>query len=133
MDMRLRAIIAIITTLLDEALVIFILLWALPEFGIDVPMPVIVAVVIIYAIFCVFLYIYGTRVLRQHPVIGLTDMTGMKGEASTDLLPEGWVKIKGEIWRAASLNGDIKNGTEILVIDQKGLKLIVKQDSDKKS
>ena len=126
--MRLRAFIAIITTLLDEALVVFIMLWVLPQFDINVPVPVIITVVIIYAAFCVFLYIYGTRVLKKQPVMGFTDMIGMKGEAATDLSPDGMVKIKGEIWRAKSAKGDIKNGMDILVIDQKRLLLIVTQD-----
>jgi len=53
-------------------------------------------------------------------------MIGKIGRAITDLSPEGLVSIEGVLWRAISISGLIKEGTEIVVTGVSGNKLLVK-------
>jgi len=128
--MKLRAAVAVITSLIDEAAIVFVILWALPRFGIHLPVYFTAAIVIVFAGFCVLTYVYGTKILKKKPLIGLTDMIGMKGYAETNLIPDGMVKIKGEIWEAVAEIDGILQGTDIIVTGQNGLKLIVRRDGN---
>jgi membrane-bound ClpP family serine protease len=40
--------------------------------------------------------------------------------------PDGMVKIRGELWSARSISGNIAGGTKIVVIARNGLKLSVR-------
>ncbi len=55
-------------------------------------------------------------------------MIGQKGIAKEALSPSGFVLVGGEIWKAQIVEGykQIKQGESILVVDRKGLTLIVK-------
>ncbi|MFC1968683.1 NfeD family protein [Chloroflexota bacterium] len=57
----------------------------------------------------------------------LPDMINSKGKIVSLLYPEGQVKIKGEIWNAWSMDGDIDKGDEITTVGQNGLRLIVRR------
>lgn len=56
------------------------------------------------------------------------EMAGQKGVAATALEPEGYVKIKGELWQAVA--GDnlkkISRGAEVRVVSADGLRLTVR-------
>ena len=122
-----RLIIAIISSLLDEALIIGLLLWGLPKLGLNLSTPIIVIIAILFALFAVTSFTIGTRVLRMKPLAGLTDMVGVEGRVVKRLTPLGLIKINSEIWDAKSLEGIIEKGTEVIVISQKRLKLEVKR------
>jgi len=125
-----RLILAIISTLIEEAALIVIVLWGLPQLGIRIPLPGLVALVIVWGAFSIFIYRMGSRALRKKPIAGLLTMVGSRGKAASPLVPEGFVRIKGELWEAKSLSGKIRTREEIMVVGQDGLKLIVRKDSD---
>ena len=54
-------------------------------------------------------------------------LIGVKGVVVDELNPEGFVKIKGELWRAEieGTNTSVKKGEEIKVIRVENMKLIV--------
>ena len=58
-------------------------------------------------------------------------MIGSKGKVSTPIAPEGFVRIKAELWAAKSQggDGDIDIGEEVVVVGQDALKLIVRRSS----
>jgi len=125
-----RLILAIISTLIEEAALIVIVLWGLPQLGIRIPLPGLVALVIVWGAFSIFIYRMGSRALRKKPIAGLLTMVGSRGKAASPLVPEGFVRIKGELWEAKSLSGKIRTREEIMVVGQDGLKLIVRKGSD---
>ena len=126
-----RLIISVISTLLDEFVILFIILWGLPMLGIRLPIPVIIIISLLWAGFAVLLYITGNSVMRKKPVSGLTDMTGLQGIVIKKLEPEGIVKIGSELWIASSSSGKgINQTTHIIVKERQGLKLIVKPTCD---
>jgi membrane-bound ClpP family serine protease len=125
--MSTRLIIAIVTTILEEAAIAAVFLWGLPKLGVDLPIFVMVIIMVAWLGYAVFTYRMGSRALRKKPVAGLMDMVGSKGEVAKRLDPEGMVRIKGELWQAKSDGGDIDSGEEVTVVGQEGLKLIVRK------
>jgi membrane protein implicated in regulation of membrane protease activity len=53
-------------------------------------------------------------------------IVGQRGTAVTDIAPTGFVRVRGELWQAAS-DGNIAAGSEIEVRDVQGLHLKVRQ------
>lgn len=122
-----RLIVAVVTTILDEAAVIFLLVWGLPILGVKLPIGVLVLIGVLWTSFAVTLYFSGIKILRKKPLAGQTDMTGFRGKVVRDLSTQGMVKIGGEIWTARSASGIIRKNEEIIVESQNGLTLIVRR------
>jgi membrane-bound ClpP family serine protease len=127
-----RLIIAILSTLVEEAALAALLLWGLPQLGIHLPLPVLIVLMAALVAYAVITYRLGSRALRRKPEGGLSDMLGMRGEVVSSLDPEGMVKIKGELWRAKSAGRKIDAGEEVTVVGQNGLKLIVEREGRRK-
>jgi len=124
--MKTRLIYSIITSLLDEAIIVALIIWGLPKLGIHIPLWGIIFVAAAFVIWAVFCYIVGTQTLLKKPLAGMTDMIGTEGRVVTPLAPKGFVKIKGELWEATSENGALPAGTVVVVIEQAGLKIKVR-------
>jgi len=124
---RTRLILAIISTGLEEVAVWAIWTRVLPDFGIEWPWQILVALMMVWAAFGTWLFIFTTNVLKKQAQIGLTSMVGVTGIAAGPLNPDGLVKIKGELWRAVSEVGKIETGEEVVVVSQNGLKLSVRR------
>ena len=121
-----RLIVAILTSIAQVVTIVAIILWLLPRFDIFIPVWGIFLICLAFGIYAVTLYRVGSRTLTQKVSPGATTMTGTRGKAATRLAPEGYIKIEGELWEARSESGIIPVGTEILVVSQQGLKLIVR-------
>src|SRR3989304_6333833 len=104
-EMKGRLIFAIISTLLEEAALVVVVLWGLPQIGILIPLWGLIIIMIAWAAYSILTYRLGTRALMRDLLVGLPDMIGCKGEVASPLAPEGMVRIKGELWRARS-DGD---------------------------
>ena len=122
-----RLIIAIVTTLLDDILILVLLFLGLPYFGIQLPLGLVIGVALLWTAFAVFLYFKGGKILKQKPVSGLTDMVGIYGRVVRTIAPEGMVKIKGELWVARAEGGKIETGEEIIVVGQDNLVVTVRK------
>jgi len=69
----------------------------------------------------------GLKAQKRKAVTGLEAMTGLTGIALEALDPNGQVKVKGEIWNAASVAGHIEKGSSIRVNAVKKLVLYVEK------
>jgi len=128
--MTARLIYAIVSILLEEAAIVVIALWGLPQLDIEIPLGVLITVMVLFLALSILLYQAGSRALRQKPV-PLSVMIGTKGKVVSPLAPVGLIKIKDELWQAESVSGKIDVGKEVMVTGQDGLKLIVrKRNSD---
>ena len=127
-----RLIIAIVSTLLEEAGIVAIILWGLPQINVYIPLWGLIIIMLAWAAIAIFVYRKGTIALLRKPVLGLPAMTGSKGKAVSLLAPNGTVRIKGETWGAESVRGKIHPGDEVTVVGQDGLKLTVRKSSKKK-
>jgi len=125
--MNTRLIIAIVTSLIDEVIIIAIVLWVLPRYNIHLPLWGLVLLIIGFVIYAVVTYMIGSRIMKKKPLPGFTNMIGFEGYVTTSLEPEGFVSIKGELWKARAESGTLVSGTSIIVVSQKGLELVVRR------
>ncbi len=125
--MKGRLIIAIVSTTLEEAALAVGVLWGLPKLGIHIPLWVLIIVMLAWGSFTIITYRMGSRALRRKPVHGLTAMLGNAGKVVSPLVPEGMVRIKGELWRAKSASGRMDTGEKVIVVGQDSLKLVVRE------
>ena len=124
-----RLILAIISTMLEEAALVVIVLWGLPQLGIHIPLAGLIALMVAWGAFSVFTYRIGSRALGRKPVTGLPAMIGSRGKVVSPLAPKGVVKIKSELWEAKSAGRRINAGEEVTVVEQDGLRLVVRKSS----
>jgi membrane-bound ClpP family serine protease len=125
-----RLILAIISTSFEELAIYVIWRWLLPEFDIHFPLAVLIGVMVAWAAFGVWLFIFTTRTLKKQTMVGLPSMVGSVGKVASRLAPEGLVRIRSELWGAVSDEGDIESGEEVLVTKEDGLKLFVRRVGD---
>jgi membrane-bound ClpP family serine protease len=128
-----RLVLAILSTSFEEVAIWVIWRWLLPEFDIYLPFPVLIAVMVAWAAFSAWLFMFTTRTLRKQVLVGLPSMVGTRGVVASRLSPEGMVKIRGELWGAESAEGDIDAGEEVMVVGEDGLKLYVRRLSDSRT
>ncbi len=124
-----RLMLAIFSTLLWEAALVAVVLWGLPNLGIEIPLAGLIALMATLGAYAVITYRMGSRALRRKPIIGLPDMIGTKGKVVSPLAPEGTVKIGDELWDAISVTNRIDAGEKITVVRQDRLKLVVRKSS----
>lgn len=123
-----RLILAIISTLLEEVAIAVIVLLGLPRLGFYIPLPGLIAVMVLWLAYSVVIYRAGSRALRRKPVINIP-VIGSKGKVVSPLAPEGLVRIKGELWVATSAGKKLGVGSEVIVEEQDGLRLVVRRSS----
>jgi len=123
-----RLIIAIFTTLIEEAALAAVVLWGLPRLGINLHIGVLIALMAALAAYAIITYRLGSRALKRKPVVGLPGMVGARGKTVSDLAPEGTVRIKGELWESRAEGRKINAGVKVIVVGQDGLKLIVRRE-----
>lgn len=126
--MTARLILAIVSLILEEAAIAVIVLMGLPRLGINLPLPALIAVMVLWLVYAVVTYRIGSSALRRKPLVSLPDMLGGRGKVVRQLAPEGLVRIKGELWVAKSAGKQIDVGKEIIVVEQDGLKLVVREN-----
>jgi len=124
-----RLVLAIISTLIEEAAIVAIVRWGLPQINIHIPLWGLIVVMAVWLTYSVTIYRKGSQALRQKQMVGLPDMIGTKGKVVSPLAPEGLVKIKGELWIARLASGEMESGGEIIVVEQDRLKLVVRAKS----
>ena len=124
-----RLILAIFSTILEETAIVVIVLWGLPQIDVHIPLPGLIALMVVWLAYSVFTYQLGSRALRRKQVVGLPNMVGSKGEVISPLAPEGLVRIRDELWVAKSASGEMKPGGKVIVVGQDSLKLVVRESS----
>ena len=124
--MTVRLIFAIISTLLEEAALVIIVRWGLPQIGVHIPLPGLIALMMAWGAYSVIIYRIGSRALRRKQLVGLPDMIGSKGKVVSPLAPEGLVRIRGELWIAKSEGSEMQPDREVIVVGQDSLKLVVR-------
>jgi len=127
--MTARLVMAIFSTLLEEAALVVIVLWGLPQLGIHIPLWGLIALMVTWGAYAIITYRMGSRALRRKPEI-LLPLIGSQGKVVSPLTPKGLVRIKGELWQATSAGGNIDTGEEVTVVGQDGLKLVCKSSTN---
>ncbi len=92
--------------------------------------PVIAGVVLATAGFFFFVVVAILRVRLRPVTTGQEAIAHAHAVARTDLAPEGYVFLEGELWRARAENGSIPKGSIVRVVRQEGLTLFVERQPD---
>ncbi len=130
---RPRLIFAIVSTILEEIAIAAVAIWGLPQIGVKFPLWATLLIMIVWLLYSVYTFKKGTKALKIGHILGMPNMIGTKGRVTSSLNPEGWVKIRGELWAAKSLSGEIQPGQDVIVIGQKRLKLEVKESDQEEN
>ena len=105
-----RLIIAIISNLLDEAIIAAFIIFGLPRLGVDIPLWGLILIGIGFLVYAVGFYLIGSKVLRKKPLPGLTNMVGVEGKVVSRLAPKGFIRAEGELWSSKADIGIIDIG-----------------------
>ena len=120
-SLNIRLLLTIVISFIDGAIIILVLFFVLSQFGIEMPIWLIVTLVFIFSAITYVLY----RALKNNPLLGFENMIGKSGLVISKIKLEGTIKIGRELWAARADQGDIEKGEEVTVIGQTGLKLTV--------
>ena len=63
--------------------------------------------------------------MQKRVKTGKEALVGAKGTATTDLKPNGEVRVLGEFWQATTKEGEINMGQTIDVVGMEGMFLVV--------
>ncbi len=124
-----RLMLTFSATLVEEIAIVLIVLLVLPRFGIHIPRPGFIGMIVGLAVWGVVSYRFASRALRKKPMIGSTTMVGSRGKVVSPLVPGGVIKIGDELWEAKSAGRKINTGEEVIVVGQDKLKLVVRKSS----
>jgi membrane-bound serine protease (ClpP class) len=95
--------------------------------GIGINISLIVTTTIIFAALMALLITAVVRGQKRKVATGSEGLIGQQAAARTDLKPEGFVFVKGELWNAVSTEGDIMKGEKVVVTGIDGLRLKVQR------
>jgi membrane protein implicated in regulation of membrane protease activity len=122
---------AIIGTLLEQGAVVIIFRWWLPQMDIHVSWYVTGIVMFLLLIYSFYTYIMGRKALLRKSMFYPEVIVGSEGVVATPLDPTGYVKVKGELWKATSTS-DLEIGDRIVVTRIDGIRLIVVPEAQRK-
>ena len=128
------ALLNLITTAAEEAVLVVVLLVILPRLRVNIPILLVVVLVVAWAVWSYFTYRLGAKAMDKIPVVGAEALVGIKCRTTTPLSPKGYVKVGSELWQAHSIDRDINSEVEVVIVEVKGLTLLVTiTTTDKKS
>jgi membrane-bound serine protease (ClpP class) len=100
-----------------------------PNPELRLPLGLILAVVIPFAVMMTFMVRLAIRARRVKVTTGRAGMIGLRGRAQTTIAPEGMVFVRGELWHARS-QMSIAPGEGVRVLGLDGLTLAVEAEKD---
>jgi membrane-bound ClpP family serine protease len=115
----------LVTGLLKGAALLSIVLWLLPRWEINIPVWGLIAILAAFLTYEIVTFRIGRRALDKKPVIWPEAMAGRCGKATTALAPDGYVQVDGELWHVFSIEANIDEGDEIVVVEMDRLTLRV--------
>jgi membrane protein implicated in regulation of membrane protease activity len=125
---------SIVTSLIEEAILVGIVLELLPRFEVYLPIWALIVLMVVLGAYSALSYWMGKRALSKSPLLSLKALIGTKCKVETPLSPLGYVRIRGELWQAKS-DKDIAARKEVVVEGVEGMTLLVslaEKDQEKK-
>ncbi|MEA3507135.1 MAG: NfeD family protein [Elusimicrobiota bacterium] len=85
------------------------------------------AAIFVFAAFFIFAISYGIKIQSKKVSTGPEGLIGLKGKVSKMLNPEGFVYLRGELWKARAVDGNHKKNTIVEVTEVRGNLLLIKE------
>jgi len=117
---------AVISWIIEEALLVAAVLWLLPLVKINVPLWGLIILMLALAIHSGVMYHLGRQTFSIRPKVAAENIIGSEGTVTKPLAPEGYVKVQGVLWKAKCNGFELGVGDEVEVVGIEGLKLIVR-------
>ena len=117
----------VLVLMLDEAAVIVVILLILHFLGIPITLAIKIGAGIAFVIFVFIRHAAVIPSFHRKQVTGKEGMIGLQGRVVEPLNPVGIIIVKGEHWKAKSLNEYIESNEEVEVMEVNGLTLMVKR------
>ena len=131
MEVRRYTVLAVVSSILEEGVLVAVVLWLLPRFGINIPLWALVVMMIALGLYGYVGYRLGRTALERKPMMASEAMLGSQCTVMTPLAPRGYVKVGSEMWRASSRGLVIEKGQEVVIVGMEELTLlVVPLDSD---
>ena len=92
-----------------------------------ISLSVIISATAVTALFFLFVIGMGLKAQRLKVVTGASTLVDKNGIVTEALDPIGMVRVNGELWKAESLSGQIREGEKIRVVRMEGFKLFVEK------
>lgn len=131
MEVRRYTVLAVVSSILEQGVLVAVVLWLLPRFGISIPLWALVVMMIALGLYGYVGYRLGRAALERKPMMASEAMLGSQCTVMTPLAPRGYVKVGSEMWRASSRGLVIEKGQEVVIVGMEELTLlVVPLDSD---
>lgn len=117
----------VLVLLLDEIAALVLVLLILWFFRIKIPLVVAIVIALLLGAFTFIINKAVVTSFRQKQASGAEGMIGLEGKVIESLTPYGVIRVKGEYWKAKSVNGNITSGDEVEIRGLSGLTLEVKR------
>ena len=117
----------VLILLLDEAVVVAAIIFALWFFKINIPLPITIAIAIVGGIFVFIVHVAVIPSFHRKQVTGREGMIGLQGRVVEPLNPVGTIIVKGEHWKAKSLYDEIGVDEDVEIVGIDGLTLTIKR------
>ena len=86
---------------------------------------------IIVALIVAVIFYFGVKAQFARVKTGKEALIGSKGIATSDLKPEGEIRVMGEFWKATAKDTQIVAGQAVEVVGMDGMLLVVKPTEQK--
>lgn len=114
----------VLVLLLDEAAVLAVVFLVLHFFNVQIPLLLMIILVLIIGVFVLLIHIRVIPSFHLKQVTGQEGMIGLQGEVVQPLTPTGTIIVKGERWKAKSVD-NVEIGENVEVVGIEGLTLRV--------
>ena len=116
----------VLVLLLDEAAVLVLIFVVLHFLDVQIPLSITIPLVLLIGVFVFLIHIKVIPSFHWKQVTGREGMIGLQGEVVESLTPTGTVIVKGERWKAKSVD-NVEIGENVEVVGIEGLTLRVVQ------
>ncbi len=117
----------ILVLLLDDAAALVLVLLVLWFFRITVPLPIAIVTALLLGSLIFITHKVVIPSLHKKKVTGSEGMIGLAGEVVEPLASVGVIKVKGEHWKAKSVDEDMAVGENVEISGINGLTLEVRR------
>ena len=124
---RWHTIYSIISTVVEEVVIAMFIFLVLPLFDVHIPLWGIVIILAGFTVFSYVMYLVGHPTISYRHVSDPETIIGNDGIVESDVDPEGYVKVRGELWKAVTDDEKLIKGDEVVITGIKGLKLNVRR------
>ena len=109
------------------ALALLVLILIFLQRRVDVPVWIVWGSIAIWVAKDAILYPFVWRAYDRQRPEAANSMVGTRGTAKERLAPSGYVQVRGELWKAALMEGSppVERGEHVRVLQTRGLTLLV--------